>query len=89
MRDFAPLPSARPLHEIESGWRRHAPRPPVSLPCVCDGPEIVVMSLSPEDIADGVRRHQIEPVHIAWDEAHGIPLATWQRVAVAVDGVVV
>jgi hypothetical protein len=74
---------ARPLHEMVSDWagRRHS----FLEPCVCGGPDITAPSQSPEDVADAVRRHQIEPVHIAYDEAHGIPLASWQRRARAVD----
>lgn len=45
------------------------------------------MSTSHADITDAVQRHQVEPVHIAWDEAHGIPLAAWQLAAKAIDGV--
>jgi hypothetical protein len=79
-----PRRSAWPLHEVTDHWRRGV-RPPILLPCVCDGPEIRAMSSSQADIAEAVQRHQIEPVHIAWDEAHGTPLAVWQLQAKAVD----
>lgn len=49
--------------------------------CVCGGPEIEAVTFLPHDIVAAVQRHQIEPVHIAWDLAHGIPLAAWQMVA--------
>jgi hypothetical protein len=75
----------RPLHDITSDWRRHG-RPPITLPCVCNGPEVRAMSTLHPDIEEGVRRHQIEPVHIAYDRAHGIPLAPWQVAAAVLDG---
>src|SRR4051812_36184160 len=54
---------------------------PVREDCVCRGPAIVAVTFLPHDIVEAVRRHQIEPVHIAWDLAHGHDLALWQRVA--------
>lgn len=59
---------------------------PLLLPCVCGGPEIRAASNSHADITEGVQRHQIEPVHIAYDEAHGIPLSEAQHRARALDG---
>jgi hypothetical protein len=70
-----------PLHALESGWRRNVLRPPIEMPCMCGGPEIQATSLSIDDVREAVQRHQIEPVHIAYDEAHDIPLASWQIVA--------
>lgn len=72
-----------PLHELVDRWRSlHGA---IEEPCICGGPDIRAASGSSEDVAAAVRQHQIEPVHIAFDEAHGIPLAAWQRAARAVD----
>jgi hypothetical protein len=54
-------------------------------PCVCGGPEIVASSASPFDIAAAIVRHQVEPVHIAYDIAAGIPLSIAQMEARALD----
>lgn len=71
--------------------RWSAPRPgreprAIEEPCVCHGPDIVAASDLPADIVDAVQRHQVEPVHIAYDEAHGIPLSEAQLRARAIDG---
>lgn len=55
-------------------------------PCVCGGPDIVALTPLPSDIVYAVQRHQVEPVHITWDEAHGIPLSEAQMRARAIDG---
>lgn len=75
-----PARPAEPLHVIVDTWRRRVP-PPISLPCVCAGPEIVSASHLAADIQVAVQRHQIEPLHIAHDQRQGIPLAAWQRAA--------
>jgi hypothetical protein len=75
---------SRPLHEVTDSWaRRHRP---VLEPCVCAGPEIRAASGLDSDVLEAVLRHQVEPVHIAWDRAHGIPLSRAQRQAYALDG---
>lgn len=53
--------------------------------CVCGGPEIVAASGLEADIRAGVQRHQIEPTHIAWDEANGTPLSQEQLRVKALD----
>jgi hypothetical protein len=57
---------------------------PLREDCVCGGPAIVAVTFLPHDIVEAVRQHQIEPVHLAYDLARGIPLAHWQRVAAGV-----
>jgi hypothetical protein len=52
-------------------------------PCICGG-EILSPSRLAQDIMDAVRRHQIEPIHISWDLANGIPLSAWQQRSVGV-----
>lgn len=76
----APPMVIEPLHVVVDRWRHRVP-PPITLPCVCGGPEVVCASSLPADITAGVQRHQIEPMHMAYDELLGIPLAAWQLVA--------
>lgn len=54
-------------------------------PCVCDGPEIVSASYLAGDVMEAVQRHQVEPCHIAYDQARGIPLSAPQLEAIALD----
>lgn len=86
MRDLlaAPPEDRRPLHEVVDRWRaRHGA---IEEPCVCGGPDIRAVSGSDQDVIASVQRHQIEPVHIAYDIAQGIPLSGPQLVARGVDG---
>lgn len=53
--------------------------------CVCAGPDIVAASYLESDILEAVQRHQVEPVHIAYDLERGIPLSRAQAEAVALD----
>jgi hypothetical protein len=71
-----PTYRVKPLHELTDAWRRQLP-PPLRETCVCGG-DVISASKQPGDVVVAVQRHQIEPVHIAWDIAHGIPLALWQ-----------
>lgn len=71
----------REVSTLERPDRPIRPKGPLVEPCVCGGPDIVAVTFLPDDIVYGIRQHQIEPVHIAWDLAHGHPLALWQRVA--------
>ena len=77
-----------PLHVAVDTWRTSRPAMSrrVATECVCDGPRIVADSDSDEDRYVAVLRHQIEPVHIAWDLAHGITLSRPQLAAQAIDG---
>lgn len=54
---------------------------PIREECVCGGPDLVAVTFLAGDIVDAVQRHQIEPLHIAWDLAHGIPLSSPQAAA--------
>lgn len=74
-----PTYHVRPLHELTEAWRRQLP-PPIRETCVCGG-DIVSQSNQPGDVVVAVQRHQIEPLHIAYDIARGIPLAPWQIAA--------
>lgn len=69
----------KPLHELTDAWRRQLP-PPLRETCVCGG-DVISASKQRGDVLVAVQRHQIEPVHIAWDLAHGVPLAPWQLAA--------
>ena len=77
-----------PLHVAVDTWRQSRPAMSrrVATECVCDGPRIVADSDSDEDRLAAVVRHQVEPAHIAHDEARGIPLSRAQLAAKAVDG---
>jgi hypothetical protein len=57
------------LHPEER--RRDLRRSPVREDCAC-GLAIVAQSRLPEDVVDAVRRHQVEPVHLAWREREGL-----------------
>jgi hypothetical protein len=63
------------LADVRERLAYHQPR--IREDCVCGG-AIVSPTFLPHDVVDAVRRHQIEPVHIAYDVAQGTPLAEWQ-----------
>lgn len=73
----------RPLHELTDELRRRLTV--VIDTCVCGGPDIRAASHSDADRMAAVQRHQVEPVHIAYDLAHGIPLSRAQQMADALD----
>jgi hypothetical protein len=75
---------ARPLHDVVNDWRER--QRPVVEPCVCGGPDLRAVSNEPGDVTEAVVRHQVEPLHIAYDRAHGIPLTDAQKRASAMDG---
>lgn len=74
----------RPLDEVTRSWasRHHA----IAEQCVC-GVDIRAASGSAEDVLAAVQRHQIEPVHLAWDRDHDIPWSAAQRQAAAIDAI--
>lgn len=82
--------SASPSRRGSDEPRWAAPHPgrrsELEEPCVCRGPDIVALTPLPTDVVYAVQRHQVEPAHIAYDEAHGIPLSEAQLRARAVDG---
>lgn len=78
-------PEGRRSEDLRDRARRH--RGPIREACVCGGPEIVAVTFLPHDVMEAVQRHQIEPVHLAYDLAHGIALASWQATAAAIDAV--
>lgn len=80
--------STRPGYATgEPRWSAPHPgrRSELEEPCVCGGIIVAVTPL-PTDVMYAVQRHQVEPVHIAWDEARGIPLSAGQLRARAIDG---
>lgn len=83
-----PQPELVALHDVVASWRMAQPAVSrrVSAECLCDGPRIVAETSEPADIYAAVQRHQIEPVHIAYDQVHGIPLSRPQLNALAIDG---
>lgn len=66
------------LVDVRERASRHQPR--IREDCVCGG-AIVAVTFLPFDVIDAVRQHQLDPVHIAYDIDHGIPLASWQLMA--------
>lgn len=77
-----PRDEARSLEDLVQRWKAgHHPRVE---DCVCGG-EIRTASGSNEDVMAAVQRHQVEPVHIAYDRDHGIPWSEAQRRAAVLD----
>lgn len=74
----------RPLHDVIDDWRERMH--PIVEDCACGG-QIPAASASPDDVIAAVQRHQVEPRHIAYDLAQGIPWSEAQRRAAALDAI--